>query len=108
MFKEQCDMSNSFGTEGILEVATNTFTVYRLGVLARQFPGVEHLPYALKILLENLLRTENGTTVHAEDIAALARWQASAEPNREVAFTPSRVLHQDFTGVPSIVDLAAM
>jgi aconitate hydratase len=101
-------MSNSFGTEGILEVAANQFTVYRLSVLARQFPEVEHLPYALKILLENLLRTENGASVRAEDIEALARWQAAAEPSREVAFSPSRVLHQDFTGVPSIVDLAAM
>jgi aconitate hydratase len=101
-------MSNSFGAEGILDVATNQFTVYRLGVLARQFPEVEHLPYSLKILLENLLRMENGVSVRADDVEALARWQAGAEPNREVAFTPSRVLHQDFTGVPSIVDLAAM
>jgi len=101
-------MSNSFGTEGILDVAENQFTVYRLSVLARQFPEVEHLPYALKILLENLLRTENGAWVRADDIEALARWQAGAEPTREVAFTPSRVLHQDFTGVPSLVDLAAM
>jgi aconitate hydratase len=101
-------MSNSFGTEGTLEVAMNQFTVYRLSALARQFPGVEHLPYSLKILLENLLRTENGTTVRADDVEVLARWQAGTEPSREVAFTPSRVLHQDFTGVPSIVDLAAM
>jgi aconitate hydratase len=108
MFKEQCVMSNSFGTEGVLEVAADQFTVYRLSVLARQFPDVEHLPYALKILLENLLRTENGAQVRADDVEALARWQPEAEPNREVAFTPSRVLHQDFTGVPSIVDLAAM
>ena len=66
------------------------------------------LPYALKILLENLLRTEDGQTVRPEDIEALADWQAKAEPSREIAFTPSRVLLQDFTGVPAVVDLAAM
>jgi aconitate hydratase len=101
-------MSNSFGTEGVLEVAANQLTIFRLGVLARQFSEIERLPYALKILLENLLRNENGAQVRADDVEALARWRADAEPSREVAFTPSRVLHQDFTGVPSIVDLAAM
>jgi len=100
--------SNSFGSEGTLEVAKQAFTVYRLNALAKQFPNAERLPYALKILLENLLRTENGQSVRAEDIEALAGWQATAEPNREIAFTPSRVLLQDFTGVPAIVDLAAM
>jgi aconitate hydratase A / 2-methylisocitrate dehydratase len=101
-------MFNSFGTQRILDVAGTRFTVHHLGVLARQFPEVDRLPCCLKILLENLLRTENGAAVHADDIAALARWRADAEPDREVAFTPSRVLHQDFTGVPSIADLAAM
>ncbi|HWO26480.1 MAG TPA: aconitate hydratase AcnA [Kofleriaceae bacterium] len=101
-------VSNSFGTEGVLEVAASQYTICRLGVLARQLPEVERLPYALKILLENLLRHEDGAAVSAEDIEALARWRADAEPSREVAFTPSRVLHQDFTGVPSLVDLAAM
>jgi len=101
-------MPNSFGSEGTLEVAKQQFTVYRLNALAKQFPDIDRLPYSLKILLENLLRTENGQAVSGEDIEALATWQAAAEPSREIAFTPSRVLHQDFTGVPSIVDLAAM
>ncbi len=101
-------MSNSFGSEGLLEVGKQKFTVYRLGALAKQLPGAERLPYSLKILLENLLRTENGQSVRGEDIEALANWRAAAEPNREIAFTPSRVLLQDFTGVPAIVDLGAM
>jgi aconitate hydratase len=101
-------MPNSFGSEGTLAVGTQKFTVYRLGSLAKQHPKAERLPYSLKILLENLLRTENGQSVRAEDIEALANWQPKAEPNREIAFTPSRVLLQDFTGVPAIVDLAAM
>jgi aconitate hydratase len=101
-------MSNSFGSQGILRVAEQIFTVYRLDALTKVFPAVERLPYSLKILLENLLRTENGQSVRAEDIEALATWQAAAEPSREIAFSPSRVIHQDFTGVPSLVDLAAM
>src|ERR1700722_18972990 len=101
-------MSNSFGSEGLLEVGKQKFTVYRLGALAKQLPGAERLPYSLKILLENLLRTENGQSVRAEDVEALANWRAAAEPNREIAFTPTRVPLQDFTGVPAIVDLAAM
>src|SRR5580693_8660638 len=101
-------MPNSFGSEGTLEVGAQKFTVYRLAALAKQLPKAERLPYSLKILLENLLRTENGQSVRGEDIEALAGWQATAEPNREIAFTPSRVLLQDFTGVPAIVDLAAM
>jgi aconitate hydratase len=101
-------MANSFGSEGTLEVGEQKFIVYRLSALARQFPKVDRLPCSLKILLENLLRTENGHSVRAEDVEALSTWDSAAEPNREIAFTPSRVLHQDFTGVPSIVDLAAM
>jgi aconitate hydratase len=101
-------MANSYGSEGALEVGEQKFTVYRLNALAKQFPGAERLPCSLKVLLENLLRTENGHSVRAEDIEALSTWDSASEPNREIAFTPSRVLHQDFTGVPSIVDLAAM
>jgi aconitate hydratase len=101
-------MSNSFGSQAILRVAGQMFTIYRLNALTKVFPAVERLPYSLKILLENLLRTENGESVRAEDIEALATWQAAAKPSREIAFTPSRVIHQDFTGVPSLVDLAAM
>ncbi|WP_394832910.1 aconitate hydratase AcnA [Pendulispora rubella] len=100
--------ANSFGSQSILKVHDEEFTIYRLSALDAKYPSWKKLPYALKILLENLLRTEDGTAVRAEDIEALANWQAKAEPNREIAFTPSRVLLQDFTGVPAIVDLAAM
>ncbi len=99
---------NSFGSQSIRKVQDREFTIYRLSALNAKFPAWQTLPYALKILLENLLRTEDGVSVRAEDVEALANWQAKAEPNREIAFTPSRVLLQDFTGVPAIVDLAAM
>src|SRR5205085_9235961 len=72
------------------------------------FPQVAQLPFSLKVLLENLLRTENGLSVRPDDIAALAKWDPLAEPSKEIAFTPARVLLQDFTGVPAIVDFAAM
>ena len=101
-------MTNTFGSQGTLAVADETYTIYRLAALQKSFPEAARLPYSLKILLENLLRTENGRTVRREDIEALARWQPKAEPSREIAFTPSRVLMQDFTGVPAVVDLAAM
>src|SRR5262249_13215576 len=84
------------------------FTVYRLAAVARTYPDVARLPFCLKILLENLLRTEDGQVVRSDDVTALATWQPGAEPRREIAFTPSRVLLQDFTGVPAVVDLAAM
>src|SRR6202011_67768 len=71
-------------------------------------PQATRLPFTLRILLENLLRGEDGVSVKADDIKALANWQPTAEPDREIAFAPSRVLLQDFTGVPAIVDLAAM
>jgi aconitate hydratase len=101
-------MPNSFGSQGSLRVGDQTYTIHRLAALQKNFPKTTRLPYSLKILLENLLRTENGRTVKAEDIEALAHWQPNAEPSREIAFTPSRVLMQDFTGVPAVVDLAAM
>jgi aconitate hydratase len=101
-------MPNSFGSEAVLQVGDRSFIIHRLDVLYKKFPAAQRLPYSLKILLENLLRTEDGTAVTAEDIEALAEWKPKAEPNREIAFTPSRVLLQDFTGVPAIVDLAAM
>jgi aconitate hydratase len=101
-------MTNSFGSQGTLRVGDQTYTTYRLATLHKNFPESARLPYSLKILLENLLRTEEGKTVRAEDIEALARWQPMAEPSREIAFTPARVLMQDFTGVPAVVDLAAM
>src|SRR5262249_55598815 len=101
-------MTNSFGTQGTLHVGDRAYTIFRLSTIYQKFPKAERLPFALKILLENLLRTEDGTTVRAEDIEALANWQPKEEPHREISFTPSRVLLQDFTGVPAIVDLAAM
>src|SRR5436190_153996 len=101
-------MANSFGSQSTLSVNNQTFTIYRLAAVEKTIPQAKRLPFALKILLENLLRTEDGQSVRAEDIEALARWQPKAEPNREIAFTPSRVLMQDFTGVPAVVDLAAM
>ncbi len=101
-------MANTFGCRTTLPIDGQDHTIYSLPTLAKTFPEVLHLPYSLRILLENLLRTEDGQVVRADDITALARWQPRAEPSREIAFTPSRVLLQDFTGVPAVVDLAAM
>ncbi len=99
---------NSFGARATLDVGGRSLTIFRLDAVAKKHPAAARLPYSLKILLECLLRTEDGTAVTADDVAALANWDAKAEPDREIAFTPSRVLLQDFTGVPAIVDLAAM
>src|SRR5258706_11668203 len=99
---------NSFGAESTLKVGDEEFTIYKLSAVEKDCASAARLPFSLKILLENLLRTEDGVSVRAEDITALANWQAKAEPQREIAFTPSRVLLQDFTGVPAVVDLAAM
>jgi aconitate hydratase len=101
-------MANTFGSQGTLTVDKQPYTIYRLAALAKKFPQAERLPFSLKILLENLLRTEDDVNVKADDIAGLAQWDPHAEPVREIAFTPSRVLLQDFTGVPAVVDLAAM
>ena len=99
---------NTFGTRSSLTVGDETFEVFRLPYLERRGFNVTRLPYSLRILLENLLRTEDGVSVTAEAIEALAKWDPRAIPLREIAFTPARVLLQDFTGVPAIVDLAAM
>ncbi len=101
-------MSNSFQALSTLKVDDRTFRYYRLDALTDSGFEVGRLPFSLKILLENLLRNEDGTTVTADDIKGLARWDAKAIPSREIAFRPSRVLLQDFTGVPAVVDLAAM
>src|SRR5712692_2941086 len=101
-------MADSFGGQATLHVGERDYTIFRLDAVLRAFPQAAHLPYSLKILLENLLRTEDGKAVRAEDIEALALWKPKDEPRREIAFTPSRVLLQDFTGVPAVVDLAAM
>ena len=97
-------MTNSFNAKATLEVAGKTYEIYRLDAVA----GSGRLPYATKILLENLLRNEDGITVTRADIERLANWDPSAEPSQEIQYRPARVLMQDFTGVPAIVDLAAM
>ena len=101
-------MTNTFGARSTLKVGGRTFEIFRLDALARAGIDVHRLPYSLRILLENLLRTEDGVIVTAEDIEALARWSPGSGLAREIAFTPARVLLQDFTGVPAVVDLAAM
>jgi len=99
---------NSFGSQATLAVGADSYTIYRLDAVYKKHPEARKLPFSLKILLENLLRTEDGVSVDAEDVTAVAQWNATAEPSQEIAFTPSRVLLQDFTGVPAVVDLAAM
>jgi aconitate hydratase len=101
-------MPNSFETLTTLQVGPHAFRYFKLAALEAAGLEVSRLPYSLKILLENLLRNEDGTTVTADDIKGLAHWDARAIPSREIAFRPSRVLLQDFTGVPAVVDLAAM
>src|SRR5690348_5396204 len=98
---------NSFDARADLDVDGRTFEIYRLDALQSKF-DVARLPFSLKVLLENLLRNEDGVGVRAEDIEALASWDHTAEPSEEIAFTPARVVMQDFTGVPAVVDLAAM
>ncbi|WP_371799065.1 aconitate hydratase [Streptomyces sp. NBC_01707] len=95
---------NSFAARGTLDAAGTEYSIYRLNVLA----DTQRLPYSLKVLLENLLRREDGRSVTADQITAVAEWDPQAEPVTEVQFTPARVLMQDFTGVPCIVDLVAM
>src|SRR5438105_6850172 len=99
--------TNSFGARDTLEIGGRTHEIYRIDALQQSF-DVARLPFSLKVLLENLLRTEGNGSVDAADIEALARWDAAAQPSNEIAFTPARVLMQDFTGVPAVVDLAAM
>ncbi len=98
---------DSFGARSTLEAGGGSYEIFRLDALQSKF-DVARLPYSLKVLLENLLRNEDGETVTAESIEAVATWAASDEPSKEIAYAPSRVLMQDFTGVPAIVDLAAM
>jgi aconitate hydratase len=100
---------NSFDTRTPLSVGGETFHIFSLPALEKAgFPNVARLPYSLKILLENLLRREDGRFVDLQDIETLARWDVTAGVQKEIAFTPARVLLQDFTGVPAVVDLAAM
>ncbi len=99
-------MKNSFDARDTLSIGGADFTLYRLNAV--KDGHVERLPFSLKILLENLLRHEDGRDVTVEDIRALANWDPAATPEHEISFTPSRVILQDFTGVPAVVDLAAM
>ena len=101
-------MSDSFSSRSTLAVGAASYSFFRLAPVCAKFPQAERLPFSLKILLENLLRTEDGVSVRREDIEALATVDLTAQPTREIAFTPGRVLLQDFTGVPAVVDLAAM
>ncbi|MBO0836082.1 MAG: aconitate hydratase AcnA, partial [Actinobacteria bacterium] len=96
--------ANSFGSAGELTVGGARFQIHRLDAV----PGAGDLPYSLKILLENLLRTEDGVNITAEHVRALANWDPAAEPDTEIQFSPARVILQDLTGVPAVVDLAAM
>src|ERR1700750_2770585 len=98
---------NSYDARATLTAGDRSLDIYRLDALQSTF-DVARLPFSLKVLLENLLRTEGNGWVTAEDIEALATWDAKAEPSKEIAFTPARVVMQDFTGVPAVVDLAAM
>jgi len=95
---------NSFGAKDTLHVGDRSYEIFRIDTV----PGQEKLPFSLKVLLENLLRTEDGANVTKEQIEALGSWDAAAEPDTEIQFTPARVVMQDFTGVPCIVDLATM
>src|SRR4051812_43170007 len=95
---------DSFQAKGTLEVGDQSYEIYRLGTVE----GSRNLPYSLKILLENLLRTEDGANITADHIRAIGAWDENAEPDTEIQFTPARVIMQDFTGVPCIVDLATM
>jgi aconitate hydratase len=96
--------ANSFGSRGTLQVRGNSYEIHRLGAAA----GSDDLPFSLKILLENLLRTEDGVNVTADHVNALASWDPQAEPATEIQFSPARVIMQDLTGVPAVVDLATM
>jgi len=99
--------SDSFGARSTLQVGGKEFEIFRLDALQERF-DVARLPYSLKVLLENVLRLEDGVSVSSQDVEAIASWDAAAEPSVEIPFQPARVLMQDFTGVPAVVDLAAM
>ena len=99
---------NSFNSQSTLKVGSKEYEIYSIDSLDKAGISTKHLPFSLRILLENLLRTEDGRVVKPEEIRALAAWNRHSKPEQEIAFTPSRVLLQDFTGVPAVVDLATM
>src|ERR1700675_1908922 len=100
--------SNSFGARATFKVGIKEYEFYRIDALDKQGIPTRHLPFSLRILLENLLRTEDGRNVTKDEVRALAAWNKNSKPEKEIAFPPRRVLLQDFTGVPAVVDLAAM
>ncbi|MET0823406.1 MAG: aconitase family protein, partial [Solirubrobacterales bacterium] len=100
-------MSDSFSARSTLSVSGREYEIYRLDALQEKF-DTARLPYSLKVLLENALRLEDGDSVTAANVETIASWDAAATPADEIPFQPARVLMQDFTGVPAIVDLAAM
>jgi aconitate hydratase len=100
--------ADSFGARADLQVGDRTYEIYRLDAVSGEGLDVASLPFSLKVLLENLLRTEDGENITADDVRALAGWDAGAEPSKEIQYTPARVIMQDFTGVPAVVDLATM
>ncbi|KXK57155.1 MAG: aconitase [Chlorobi bacterium OLB7] len=101
-------MTNSFSARSPFQVGGRTYDIFRLDALSQLGVDLRSLPFSIRILLENLLRTEDGLSVTADDVRALAAWSPVSLPEKEIAFTPARVLMQDFTGVPAVVDLAAM
>jgi len=101
-------MKDTFGTKGQLQVGSEHYEIFNLRTLAKDHPAVQRLPYSLKVLLENLLRHEDGRVVKREHLERMLAWNPKAEPDTEISFHPARVLLQDFTGVPAVVDLAAM
>ena len=103
-YEGQIMSKNSFNAQKNLDVAGKSFEIFDIS----QIEGAANLPFSLKVLLENLLRTEDGANITADHIKALASWDPSVEPDTEIQFTPARVVMQDFTGVPAVVDLAAM
>ncbi|MDQ4051557.1 MAG: aconitase family protein, partial [Actinomycetota bacterium] len=99
---------DSFGAKSALDVDGKSYEIFRLDAVTGDGLDVSSLPFSLKVLLENLLRTEDGADITADDIKAIAGWDADADPSQEIQFTPARVIMQDFTGVPCVVDLATM
>src|SRR5262245_5312227 len=99
---------DSFGTRTTLQIGKKSYSIYGLSALEAKYPAVKRLPWSMKILLENLLRKEDGRVVRKEHIESVLRWDPKAQPKDEISFYPARVLMQDFTGVPAVADLAAM
>src|SRR6476620_252543 len=99
---------DSFGAKSTLDVDGKSYEIFRLDAVTGDGLDVKSLPFSLKVLLENLLRPEDGADITADDILAIAGWDADADPSKEIQFTPARVIMQDFTGVPCVVDLATM